>query len=265
MPESLIASFRSSLNARPQVGLAVMYPAAGLLERIAADWDWIWIDGQHGEFDYTDILGAVRACDLRRRPSVVRVPELSSGQIGRALDTGAAGLMVPMVENAQEARSAVEAACFPPLGRRSYGGRRIIDLYGRGYSSEPSLRPLVICQIESPEAVSRAPEIAAVEGVDAIFFGADDRALRGGHHMGEPVREGTFDEDLRTVVDAARAHGKIAGGVFPTPATLRKALEWGYRLVVGAAEVSLIVQGSHELARTMRQCCDQHHAPGGNR
>ena len=117
-----------ALRQGPQLGLGVMYPAAGIIERIGPDWDWMWIDGQHGELGYGDILAAVRASNLIQRPTVVRVPGHDSGAIGLALDTAADAVMVPMIDDADQARQIVNAAKFPPLGNRSYGARRPIDL-----------------------------------------------------------------------------------------------------------------------------------------
>jgi len=104
---------------------------------------------QHGELGYADVLGAVRACDLVKRPALVRVPAHEASSISLALDTGAAGVIIPCVDTPQEARAVVDAAKFPPLGKRSYGGRRPIDLYGRSYADAANTEILLVCQIES--------------------------------------------------------------------------------------------------------------------
>ena len=100
---------------RPLLGLNIMYPSPGVVERIGANWDWIWLDGQHGEIGYAEMLALVRACDLINRPALVRVPGHEAGPIGRALDLGAAGVIVPCVDTPEQAQSLVEAAKFPPL------------------------------------------------------------------------------------------------------------------------------------------------------
>ncbi|UCD29425.1 MAG: aldolase, partial [Planctomycetota bacterium] len=106
----MIDKFRELLAGGPQLGLDIMYPAPGIIERIGPDWDWVWIDGQHGELDERDVLEAVRACNLIGRPAVVRVPGHDMGVIGKALDTAAEGIMVPLINDANQARAAVEAA-----------------------------------------------------------------------------------------------------------------------------------------------------------
>lgn len=110
-----------------RLGLMMTYPAPGIVERIGADWDWIWIDGQHGQFGYSELLAMVRAADLVQRPSLVRVPSLDAGTIGQVLDIGADGVIIPCINMVAQAEVAVQAAKFAPMGERSYGGRRLAD------------------------------------------------------------------------------------------------------------------------------------------
>src|SRR5437016_448957 len=155
-----MTSLRKMLDAgKPLLGLSVMYPSPGAVERIGPDWDWIWIDGQHGEMAYEQTLALVRACDLIQRPAVVRVPGHEFGAIGKALDMGAAAVITPCVDTPEQARAIAFAAKFPPLGKRSYGSRRLVDQQGRNYSDAANEDTLLIVQIESPQAI---------ENVDAI-------------------------------------------------------------------------------------------------
>jgi len=255
-------AFRDLLNDRPQIGLGIFYPAPGIIERLGPDWDWFWIDGQHGELGYGDIMAAVRACNLVDRRALIRVPGHEPGLIGLALDTSADAVMVPMVDDADQARSVVQASKFPPLGSRSFGGRRPIDLYGRGYSRSDQEQPLLVCQIETPQALRNAASIAAVDGVDVIFFSPDDIALRAGMPMDRPRPKDYFNDELRTLAKIAGDHGKFAGGVFPTPESMTQAVDLGYRLVVGAAEVSLLAEASKTKSQVLRECLD---GPGPGR
>ncbi len=244
--------FYDALKERPQLGFCNMYPAPGIVERVAPDWDWIWVDGQHGELDYTDMLSAVRACNLVKRAAIVRVPGQEYGHIGKALDMNPEGIMVPMVDTVEQAKGVVYAAKFPPFGSRSYGGRRPIDLDGRSYSHPDQPQPVLICQIETQEGLRNASQIAAVDGVDVIFFGPDDMAMREGMPMDKPRPEGHFDEALAIVAKAAAEHGKLAGGVFTTPDTLVKAVSLGYRLIVASGDVGLLANGSKAATKTLR-------------
>jgi 4-hydroxy-2-oxoheptanedioate aldolase len=248
----LIHSFRSALEKKPQIGLGIMYPAPGIIERIGPDWDWIWIDGQHGTLDYGDIVAAVRACNLIKRPAVVRVPDHEPGFIGKALDTGAEGVMLPMVNSAEEAQDAVKASKFAPLGARSYGGRRTIDLDGRGYANPGNLQPLLICQIETSKGLASVEDIAAVDGVDALFFGPDDMTLEAGLPMDVPPPAEYFTEAKRAVADAAQRNNIITGGVFTSPEALREGIRMGYHLMVATADVVLLAGGSRQKSEEMK-------------
>lgn len=234
--------------------MCVMYPAAGIIERIGPDWDWVWIDGQHGELGYHDILAAVRACNVIDRFALVRVPGHEAGPIGTVLDTDADAVMVPMVETADQAARLVEAAKFPPLGKRSYGGRRPIDRHTRAYAHPDRPQPMLVCQIETHAGLDHVEAIAAVEGVDALFFGPDDMALRDGLPMDQPRPAGHFDDALKTVADAANARGKIAAGVFPDEQGVRQAVNWGYRLIVGGGDVPFLATSSHARSQALRAC-----------
>jgi len=249
-----MATFRELLGGSPQLGLGIFYPAPGIIERIGPDWDWIWIDGQHGQLAYTDVLAAVRACNLVRTPALVRVPGHEAGLIGMALDTAADAVMAPMVEDAAQAARLVQAAKFPPLGSRSYGGRRPIDLFGRAYAHDETRMPLLVCQIENEKGLKNASSIAAVEGVDALFFGADDMSMARQLPMDKPRPKGYFDEALEAVARAADANGKIAGGVFTDEQGLSHAVKLGYTLIVGTIDVSLLANGSKDSAARLKKC-----------
>jgi 4-hydroxy-2-oxoheptanedioate aldolase len=252
----ILRSFLERLHERPLIGVNSMYASAGILERIGPHWDWCWIDGQHGEWSAHDIVTAVRACDLSGIFSLVRVPGHDQGTIGRVLDTGCHAVMVPMVENAREAEQIVQAARFAPHGRRSYGGRRPIDLYDRSYAHADRPQPLVVCQIETAGGLERVDEIAAVAGVDALFFGPDDVALGRGMKMDQPRATDCFDAEMQAVANAALRHGKIAGGSFPVVEVLRKAVAMGFRLVAGGADAALLATASSAAAAAARAALD---------
>jgi len=245
-------SFAQALQCGPQIGLLMTYPAPGIIERIGPDWDWVWIDGQHGQLGYSDILAMVRAANLINRPALVRVPGHEGGPIGKVLDTAADAIMVPLVDNADQAAKIVQGAKFPPLGSRSFGGRRPIDRYTRTYAHPDRPGPMLVCQIETRPGLDNIDAIAAVPGVDALFFGPDDMALRDGLAMDTPRREGYFDDALNMIAKAAQKHGKIAGGIFTTPPQLRQAIELGYRLITGVADVGLLAAGSKTRSESLR-------------
>lgn len=230
-----------------------MYPSPGAIERIGPDWDWVWIDGQHGQIgSYEDILAMVRACNLMGKKAFVRVAGHERGPIAVALDTAADGVIVPQVESVEEAKRLVLAAKFPPLGNRSYGARRCIDLGGRLFNEEANQKTELICQIESPQALERAEEIAALPGVDGLFLGPDDFMLRSGLSMNHPRSRESLGLALEKVMQACRAHGKKGMAVGVGQGIPEMCAELGYHYVVGTTDVALLAAGSMKAAADLR-------------
>jgi 4-hydroxy-2-oxoheptanedioate aldolase len=228
-----------------------------VVERIGPDWDWIWIDGQHGEMDYNDMLALVRACDLIQRPSFVRVPSHEFGPIGKALDMGASGVIVPVVDTPDQARAVVHAAKFPPLGGRSYGGRRPVDLQGRTYSDTANTDTLLVVQIESPQAIENADAIAATPGVDALFLGPDDVMLRRGYSMTTPRSRETLGKDMEAVAAAARKHGKLSVMVGVGAEMLTLSVSCGFNLIVAGGDVGFLANASKQASAEARAIADR--------
>jgi len=220
------------------LGLKLDYPAAGIIECIGTGWDWLWIDGQHGQFDYRSMLECVRVAQGCGLAPIVRVPGHDLAAIGRALDMAPTGLMVPMVEDADQAAGIVRAAQFPPPGDRSYGGRRAIDLGGRKYFSLADRQSLLVLQIETPAALEHASRIASTPGVDVLFFGADDLKTRLGLPINGPVQHAPLLQDaMERMAHDARVAGKVAGCVVSGADMLRMAVAMGYRLICGGGDV----------------------------
>tara|TARA_B100000809_G_scaffold104721_1_gene103215 strand:+ start:118 stop:921 length:804 start_codon:yes stop_codon:yes gene_type:complete len=220
------------------LGLTNMYPASGIIEGMGRGWDFIWIDGQHGEMSYDSCLHATQACTATGIDSLIRVPGDEYSTLGRFADLAPAAIMVPMVETPEQAQAIVQGLHFPPLGNRSYGGRRVIDLDGREFYKRELL---VVVQIETLGAVERAEAIAAVEGVDVLFFGPDDMKMR----MGIPINTQITDhpklsEALEKTATAARNAGGWAATVTGTPAGLEMTMGMGYRMLVGGGDIGFL-------------------------
>jgi 4-hydroxy-2-oxoheptanedioate aldolase len=253
-----MTSLRKMLESgKPLLGLSVMYPSPGAVERVGADWDWMWIDGQHGEMGYEQVLALVRACDLVQRPAVVRVPGHDFGAIGKVLDMGAAAVIAPCVDTPDQARAVVDAAKFPPLGKRSYGGRRPIDQQGRTYSDSANQDTLLIAQIESPQAIENVDAIASINGVDALFLGPDDLMLRRGFSMTSPKSKETLGKDMETVAGACKKHGKVGVMVGVGEEMLGLCLSMGFRMIVSGSDVGFLAGGSKQTSAEARAVIGQ--------
>ncbi len=191
-----------------------MLPSAFATEIVSASGcDWLCVDLQHGLLGEDDMRLMVQAAAIRDTPSLVRVPWNEPGPIMRALDAGAHGVIVPMVNTAEEARRAAEAAHYPPLGIRSWGPLRSV-------MTDPGFDPAIgneqaVClvMIESVEAVSNLEAILDVPGVHGVFVGPNDLAIS---HSGSGKGAGRSERDVQLVEEIGRvcaARGLVAGTV----------------------------------------------------
>jgi len=236
-------------SGQPAFGLCVMWPSAGVIEAIGAAWDFVWIDGQHGQHDYRSLAECVRACEMAGTSALIRVPGHAYEAIGPALDLAPAGIIVPMVNSSEQAKAVAQCARFAPLGQRSFGGRRIIDLHGRDYVHDANRCQLLIAQIETPQAVDHAEAIAAVDGIDLLFYGPDDMRVARALPMDTPMSEGPLAAAGKRIVAAAAGAGKAAMVPAGNAEALRWALDVGFAACVCASDVGLIKDGSAEAQR----------------
>jgi 4-hydroxy-2-oxoheptanedioate aldolase len=173
--------------------------------------DWVCVDTQHGLVGYDQMAVMLQALSISGTPAFVRVPWNNPGDIMKALDAGAQGVIVPMVNSADEARQAVGACRYPPDGFRSWGPVRAA-LGVDGYSPATGNRRVVVAvMIETAAGVDAADEIAAVPGVDAVYVGPNDLAVT---HGMAPTGDG-YDERHSQVVErilaACQRHGIVPG------------------------------------------------------
>lgn len=238
-------------NGQVLLGLSHMYPAAGIIEGMGQGWDFSWMDMQHGQHDFATTLDAIRAAEVMGLHTLVRVPGHDPETISKVADLDPDAVMVPMVNTADEARAAVQALRFPPLGSRSFGGRRVIDRHGRDFYKTRDL--LVVVQIETLEALDCVDEIAAVEGVDLLFFGPDDMKLRMGLDLGTPVMENQqLCDALSRVAAAAKRAGKHSGVVAVTPELVQLNIEYGYQFIIGGGDSMFLNSGAADAIERLR-------------
>ncbi len=207
-----------------------------------AGYDCVLIDLEHGPGWYQDMIPLIHAIQGRDCATLVRVPSNDPVAMKKVLDIGVAGVMVPAVDTVEHAEAAVAACRYPPKGMRgmAIGIARAADYGARAedYLAGADSALLVMCQIESAEAVANVHGIAAVEGVDMLFIGPYDLSASLGY-PGEPDRP-----EVRAAIAKIEAAVKSAGkmlGTIPTPghsaADLAKA---GYALVIADSDVLLL-------------------------
>jgi 4-hydroxy-2-oxoheptanedioate aldolase len=238
-PQAL--EFVRKIRARERVvGYWSVLDAPAATERVARlGYDYVALDAQHGLLGYSGVLNGLMAIDASQRAvGLVRVDSNNPTSIGRALDAGAAGIIVPLIDTAADAAAAVTAAKYPPLGRRSYGPMRSALRVGP-VPAEANASTLVFAMIETPDGLANVKEICATPGLDGIYVGPSDLALAvGGAFPGDPAIEAEFNEALTTVADAAAAAG-IAAGIHTAAGTIAaQRLGQGYTFVTIASDLT---------------------------
>ena len=233
------ALFRKLREGKVVLGVCNMYPAAGIIEGMCQGWDFVWIDGQHGQHSYETIMQAIRTADFLGVASVVRVPGHAADFLGRIADLSPSSVMIPMVNSLQEAKAIVEALRFAPLGKRSYGSRRVIDLQGRQYYQQQEM--LIMPQIETLEALEVVDVIADTEGVDCLFFGPDDMRVQLGLPINTAIQDsGELQEAMRKTAKAAQKSGKFLACPASTAETIKIAVDLGYQMLVGGGDSAFL-------------------------
>ena len=236
------------------LGVGLNYPNPNCLEVMAPGWDWIWVDAQHGQHDYATLVQSAQVAELVGVPCIIRGPGKDPDQVCRMPDTHASGVVVPMVNRPDEAARVVAAACYPPNGARSYGGRRMGDVEGREYYRTAHERTFIGVQIETPEAVDRAAEIAAVQGVHELHVGPDDLKIR----LGLPINTRICESDvlldaIARVGEAARTAGKFAGCNVSDMASVKEVVARGCRMIMGGSDLRFIKTGSAAQLADLRE------------
>ncbi len=180
-------------------GVHLTFAAPAVIEVLAAaNLQFVYLDGEHGCFDWRDIEATCITAERHNLTPIARIPDLSSATITRFLDRGMRGLVLPHVESVDDARSAIDAAYFAPLGSRSFGAGR--PEYGQRIGSRPAYMEacnaaLSVCiMIESQRGLDVASQVAALPGVDYLSFGMLDLAQSLGH-PGDPAHA-----DVKTAV-----------------------------------------------------------------
>lgn len=226
--------------------------AARVLARMG--FDWLTLDMEHGAFDWSQATAIFAAVADAGCVPLVRVPEGSHHYIKRALDAGAWGIVVPMVDTVEQAQEAIAAAKYPPEGTRSVGGGMHSMNFAADagtYYRQANDEILVVLQTESPRGVENAPEIYALPGCDAIFIGPNDLRFQ----MRAP--DGTFPtpEEHEAMVQRVIAVGREVGtptGIHAMDAAsaLQRA-EQGMQFLAVGSDLRMMTQMAQQTIREL--------------
>jgi 2-dehydro-3-deoxyglucarate aldolase/4-hydroxy-2-oxoheptanedioate aldolase len=218
-----------------------------------AGFDWLMIDLEHGAGTESDLLGQLHATGTTTTAALVRPQSGERLRIGRALDLGAHGIMVPRVDLAEQAREAISFMRYPPDGTRGLAlSTRGAGLFGLGHGDVGTINRQVvgIIQVESPSAVEHAAEIAAIDGVDVLFVGPTDLS----HSMGIPGRfdDARYLSALERVVAAAKGAGKAPGILLRDTKALPMHLELGFTFVGLGSDGAFVADGARAVLASAR-------------
>ncbi|WP_286177402.1 HpcH/HpaI aldolase family protein [Rhodopirellula sp. JC639] len=215
--------------------------------------DWLLIDLEHGSGSLADLRSMLLACRGGNAAAIVRLRSVDPDTVKFVMDSGAAGVMFPYVSSVDEARNAVRCMKYPPQGSRGVAGVIRATDYGRNwkpYFEEANENSLVIVQIETPEAVAAAEEIAAVDGVDVLFVGPLDLSVNLGHpgEFSHPEVEQAFQH----VVECCERQGKSAG-ILTKDGLVNRHKEQGFRLLAYGSDSGAIISGMHGYLAALRE------------
>lgn len=230
---------------RPAFGAWSVLGAPFSAELLAlAGFDYVCIDCQHGLTGYDRLVPALQAVARTNAAALVRVPANDFATIGKALDAGADGVIVPMVNSPSEAQAAVEACRYPPEGIRSFGPVRAGVIGVRA--------PVCIAMIETRRALEDAPSICRTPGLDGIYIGPMDLALSIGVGLAGAFRNPAHIEAISAIRDACVAGGVVAGIHTMSGEQGRSFADQGFRLVTIASDSALVQSGASRALRAAR-------------
>ncbi len=229
------------------------YPA--LSEILAnAGFDWLGIDCEHSEIDVEGVTALTRGMYGRKSVPFARVRENDTLAIRQVLDAGVQGIIVPLVNTAEEAKQAVSSAKYPPQGVRGFCFSRMNN-YGIDfdkYAKTANENIAVVVMIESKQAVENIDDILGVEGVDGVFIGPYD--MSGSYGVVGKTSHAIIQDACKKVVDACKKHGKAAGMhlVKPTPETIRKTVSDGFTFIALGVDMVFLNDAASNALETAR-------------
>ncbi|MGH8952704.1 MAG: HpcH/HpaI aldolase family protein [Acidimicrobiia bacterium] len=224
--------------------------------------DYACVDLQHGVVDYAAAVPMLQAIGQRATP-IVRVSWPEPWLIMQALDAGAYGVVVPMIETAEQAARVVAACRYPPIGSRSFGPTRASIAHSTA-DPDDLVRVACIVMIETRQALSNLDEIAATPGLDAVYVGPSDLALALGlpPRPVEPIPE--HEQEIERILQTANRHGVVAGIHCASGVVARTRLEQGFKMVTVGNDVVFFLSAMRDHLSEARRGLGQGAAAAGS-
>ena len=218
-----------------------------------AGFDWILLDTEHSPVEISEIYGLLQSVARGTAVPVVRIAWNDTILFKRALDIGVQSILVPFVQNAEEAKAAVAASRYPPKGIRGVAGSTRATRYGRikEYIHEIENQLCIIVQIETSSALENLEDIASVEGIDAVFIGPSDLAASMGN-IGNPEHP-DVQANIRSALMRLNSI-EIPCGILATNKEIaERYLNMGFAFVAGGVDTALLAKATDDLAISMRK------------
>lgn len=215
-------------------------------------YDWLLLDTEHSPNEIPDLVAQLQAVATGTASAIVRPAWNDTVLIKRVLDIGAQSVLLPYVQNAEEARRAVAATRYPPKGVRGVTGSGRAARYGRvgEYLARADEDICVLVQAETRTALDNIEAIASVEGVDGVFIGPSDLAASLGH-IGQPGHA-VVQAALKEAVDRLKKVGKPAGILTANEDEAKRYIEWGYLFVAVGSDIGLLAKHADLLAKKFK-------------
>ncbi len=243
--------FKQALKeSRQQIGLWCSLPGAYAAEAVAGSgYDWLLFDTEHSPGDPLTVLAQLQAVAPYNVSAVVRPASNDTVLIKRYLDLGAQTLLIPYVQNAEEAKSAVAAIRYAPQGVRGVSALTRATRFGRvaGYAQHAQDELCLLVQVETQEALDNIEAIAAVDGVDGIFVGPGDLAASLGYigQVEHPNVVAKVDDAIKRI----KACGKPAGILTGNPVYAKRCIELGTLFTAVGVDAGVLVRETEKLAK----------------
>lgn len=216
--------------------------------------EYFIIDNEHGTYSFESISNMIAAARGAGISVIVRIPEISRENILKPLDSGAAGLLVPMVNTAAEAEEVVRHAKYPPMGKRGVALRRAHSLYTKvnavEYLQKANNDTFIAVQAETKLSIENINEIASVEGVDCIFCGPFDLSVSLGipGQIDHPIEV----EAIEKIAKACRKHNKIGGILMFDQKMLSQWINKGFRFAVYSSDINLLADAASKAVKELK-------------
>jgi 2-keto-3-deoxy-L-rhamnonate aldolase RhmA len=235
------------------IGIWQFIPSTAISRYLTrAGWQWIVLDMQHGPMTWETAYECIHIIRAAGATAWVRVSIGQPSEVQRALDLGAQGVVVPMVNSQQEAQKMAAAAKYPPLGERSVGGD-LATQFGSEYYDRANQETILAVQIEHIDAVNEVEAIMAVEGVDACFVGPTDLAMSMGLPRTGFEGDASHQQAIRRTASACLQAGKLACCNTYSLEDFRQKRQLGYQGLTFMSEADLLKRSSQGLIKQLRE------------